>query len=92
MLARGVRHRAPTRDGLPHVVVRERTVEASGGFGEFVWRQPEFAGGRGDHLRRDVAAAALAAHVVERIADGVHVEGFRGEVLLVLFLHGLSVC
>ena len=74
------------------MIVREGTVEASGDFGKLVWRQAEFAGGRGDHLRRDVAAAALAAHVVERIADGVHVEGFRGEVLLGLFLHGMSVC
>ena len=77
---------------LPHVVVRERTVEASGRLGEFVRRQAQPAGGRRDHLRRDVAAAALATHVVERVADGVHVEGFRGEVLLGLFLHGLSVC
>ena len=74
MLARGVRHRAPTRGGLPHVIVREGTVEASGGFGEFVRSQAEFAGGSGDHLRRDVAAAALAAHVVERVADCVHIE------------------
>ena len=62
MLARGVRHRAPTRGGLPHVIVRERTVEASGGFGEFVWRQAEFASGRGDHLRRDVATAKIVAY------------------------------
>ena len=27
---------------LPHVVVREGTVEASGRFGELVCRQPEF--------------------------------------------------
>ena len=74
------------------MVIRERTVDPSGRFGEFVRSQPEFAGGCGDHLRRDVAAAAPAAHVVERIADGVHVKGFRGEVLLGLFLHGLSVC
>ena len=76
---------------LPHVVVRERTVEASGRLGEFVWCQAEFAGGCGDHLRRDVAAAALATHVVERVADGVHVEGFRGEVLLSFFLHFMCV-
>ena len=73
------------------MVVREGTVEASGRLGEFVRGQAEFAGGCGDHLRRDVAAAALAAHVVERVADGVHVEGFRGEVLLGFFLHFMCV-
>lgn len=45
----------------------------------------EFTGGRGDHLRRDVAAATLAAHVVERVADGGHVETLRCEVLFRLF-------
>ena len=78
--------------GLSHMVVREGAIEASGRFGKLVCRQTEFTGGCGDHLRRDVAAAALAAHVVERVADGIHVEGFRGEVLLVLFFHGMSVC
>ena len=74
------------------MIVREGTIEASGRFGKFVWRQAEFAGGRGDHLRRDVAATAFAAHVVERVADGGHVKGFRGEVLPCSFLHGVSVC
>ena len=74
------------------MVIREGTVDPSGRFGEFIWRQAELSGGCGNHLRRDVAAAAFAAHVVERIADGGHVKEFRGEVLLGLFLHGLSVC
>ena len=90
MLARGVRHRAPTRGGLPHVIVRERTVEASGRFGEFVDRQLERTCGGRNHLRRDVAAAAGAAHVVEGLADCVHVKAFDCEIPIALF-HGMCM-
>lgn len=67
---------------LPDVVVRERTVEASGSFGEFVDRQLERARGGRNHLRRDVA---------ENVADGVHVEVLDREIPVFLF-HGVCVC
>ena len=72
------------------VVVRERTVEASGRFGEFVDRQFERTSGGRDHLRRDVATAAGAAHVVEGLADCVHVKAFDSEIPIAIF-HGIGM-
>ncbi len=52
----------------------EGAVESSGGFGEFDWFQLEKSGGGTDELGGDVASAAGAAHVVEGLFDGGHVD------------------
>ncbi len=56
----------------------EGAVEAGGGFGEFDWRQLEKASGGADELGGDVASAAGAAHVVEGLFDGGHVDFLCG--------------
>ena len=60
----------------------EGAVETGGGLGEFDWRQLEKSGGGADELGGDVASTAGAAHVVEGLLDGGHVE----------FLGGKGVC
>ena len=64
----------------------EGAVEAGGGFGEFDWRQLEKASGGADELGGDVASSAGAAHVVEGLPDGGHVEFLGGKELC---FHGL---
>ena len=56
----------------------EGTVEPGGGFGEFNWRQLEKPGGGADEPGGDVASAAGAAHVVEGLFDGGHVDFLGG--------------
>ena len=68
---------------------RKGAVETGGGFGELGRRQPEAAGGGADELGGDVASAAGAAHVVEGLGDGGHVEFLGGEECC---FHGLSEC
>ena len=67
----------------------EGAVEASGGLGEFDWRQLEKPGGGTDELGGDVASAAGAAHVVEGLPDGGHVEFLGGKEWC---FHGLLGC
>ncbi len=57
----------------------EGAVELGGGLGEFDWRQLEKASGGADELGGDVASAAGAAHVVEGLPDGGHVEFLGGK-------------
>ena len=64
----------------------EGAVEAGGGLGEFDRRQLEKVGGGADELGGDVASAAGAAHVVEGLLDGGHVEFLGGKGLC---FHGL---
>ena len=63
----------------------EGAVETGGGLGEFDWRQLEKASGGADELGGDVASAAGAAHVVEGLLDGGHVEFLGGKGLCVQF-------
>ena len=72
--------------GLSHVAGCEGAVEPGGGFGEFDWRQLEKVGCGADELGGDVASAAGAAHVVEGLLDGGHVEFLGGKGLC---FHGL---
>ena len=65
--------------GLAHVAGYEGAVEAGGGFGEFDWRQLEKPSGGADELGGDVASAAGAAHVVEGLFDGDHVDLLGGK-------------
>ena len=67
----------------------EGAVETGGGFGEFDWRQFEKSGGGSDELGGDVASAAGAAHVVEGLPDGDHVEFLGGKGLC---FHGVLGC
>ena len=64
----------------------EGAVEAGGGFGEFARRHFEKASGGTDELGGDVASTAGAAHVVEGLLDGGHVEFLGGKGLC---FHGL---
>ena len=67
----------------------EGAVETRGGFGELGGRQLEIAGGGADKLGGNVASAAGAAHVVECLGDGGHVEFLDGEECC---FHGLYGC
>ena len=67
------------RGGLSHVVGYKGTVESGGGFGELGWCQLEKSGGGADELGGDVASAAGAAHVVEGLFDGGHVDFLGGQ-------------
>ena len=75
--------------GLAHVAGCEGAVETGGGFGEFDRRQFEKSGGGTDEPGRNVASAAGAAHVVEGLPDGGHVN-FLGDKELCF--HGLLGC
>ena len=72
---------------LSHMARSEGAVETRGGFGELGWRQSEAVGGGADELGGNVASAAGAAHVVECLGDGGHVELLDGEECC---FHGLS--
>ena len=67
----------------------EGAVETGGGLGEFDWRQLEKSGGGADELGGDVASTTGAAHVVEGLLDGGHVEFLGGKELR---FHGLLGC
>ena len=67
----------------------EGAVEQGGGLGEFDWRQLEKPGRGADELGGDVASAAGAAHVVEGLLDGGHVDFLGGKEL---YFHGLLGC
>ena len=67
----------------------EGAVETGGGLGEFNWRHFEKPGCGADELGGDVASAAGAAHVVEGLPDGGHVEFLGGKELC---FHGLLGC
>ena len=56
----------------------EGAVEPGGGFGELSWCQFEKSGGGADEFGGDVASAAGAAHVVECLFDGGHVDFLCG--------------
>ncbi len=56
----------------------EGAVETGGGFGELGRRQLEKPGGGADELGGDVASAAGAAHVIEGLFDGGHVDFLGG--------------
>ena len=75
--------------GLAHVAGREGTVEPGGGLGEFDGRHFEKPGRGADELGGDVASAAGAAHVVEGLFDGGHVEFLGGKEWC---FHGLLGC
>ena len=68
----------------------EGTVEPGGGLGELDWRQLEKAGRGADELGGDVTSAAGAAHVVEGLPDGGHVEFLGGKEWCFHGLRGLS--
>ena len=57
----------------------EGAVETGGGFGEFDGRHFEKPSGGADELGGDVASAAGAAHVVEGLFDGDHVDLLGGK-------------
>ena len=59
---------------LPYVVGGKGAVEPRGGFGQFGRGQLEQPSRGPDEFGRDVTAAASAAHVIEGLGDGVHVE------------------
>ena len=59
----------------------EGAVETGGGFGEFDWFQLEKSGGGADEPGGDVASTAGAAHVVEGLFDGGHVDFLGGKEL-----------
>ena len=75
---------------LPHVVGDEGAVETGGRLGELGGRQLEKTGGGLDEPGRNVAAAAGAAHVVEGLADCVHVKAFDSEIPIAFF-HGIGM-
>ena len=77
------------REGLAHVAGCEGAVETGGGLGEFDRRQLEKASGGADELGGDVASAAGAAHVIEGLPDGGHVDFLGGKKLC---FHGLLGC
>ena len=56
----------------------EGAVESGGGLGELGWCQFEKSGGGADEPGGDVASAAGAAHVVEGLFDGGHVDFLGG--------------
>ena len=57
----------------------EGAVEPGGSFGELGRRQFEKSGGGAEELGGDVASAAGAAHVVEGLFDGDHVDLLGGK-------------
>ena len=67
----------PTR-GLSHVAGCEGAVEPGGGFGELSWCQFEKSGGGADEPGGNIASATGAAHVVEGLFDGGHVDFLCG--------------
>ena len=67
----------------------EGAVETGGGLGEFDWRHFEKPSGGADEPSGDVASAAGAAHVIEGLLDGGHVEFLGGKGLC---FHGLLGC
>ena len=67
----------------------EGTVEPGGGLGEFDRCQFEKPGRGADEFGGDVASAAGAAHVVEGLPDGGHVEFLGGKEWC---FHGLLGC
>ena len=71
------------------MAVCEGAVELGGSLGEFDGRQLEKVGSGVDELGGDVASAAGAAHVVEGLSDGGHVEFLGGKELC---FHGLLGC
>ena len=56
----------------------EGAVETGGGFGELGWCQLEKPGGGADEPGGNIASAAGAAHVVEGLFDGGHVDFLGG--------------
>ena len=67
----------------------EGAVELGGGLGEFDRRQLEKVGSGVDEFGGDVSSAAGAAHVVEGLPDGGHVEFLGGKEWC---FHGLLGC
>lgn len=67
----------------------EGVVELGGGLGEFDRRQLEKPGGGTDESGGNVASATGAAHVVDGLPDGGHVDIFNGKEWC---FHGLLGC